>query len=115
MKVVVAYFGPIVGMARGDLEFDAATVERNAHKIYELAGMAPDMFRRDTREFDVNTEALDAVWSEHEDFLQKMTDMKVAAKALEGAAAEGADEAMKAFQQLGGACKACHDDFRLKK
>jgi cytochrome c556 len=32
LKVVVSYFGPIVGMARGQIPFDAAVIETNAGK-----------------------------------------------------------------------------------
>ena len=36
LKVVASYFSPIVGMARGQIPFDAAVVEKNAGKIAQL-------------------------------------------------------------------------------
>ena len=37
LKVVAQYFGPIVGMAKGQIPFDAALIEKNAGKVAELA------------------------------------------------------------------------------
>lgn len=115
MKVVGAYFGPIYAMAQGYTDFDAETAERNAHKLRELADMAPDMFRTDTRKFEVKTEALDEVWEDYDHFVEDAEKMKKASAALESAASEGKDAVVAAFQKLGGTCKDCHDEYRLKK
>lgn len=111
-EVVRMYFGPIYLMVRGQMEFDADTVSYNAGKIAELGKMIPDGFRMDTSEADVDTEALDAIWDDIEDFNNKAATMVERAEALAAAAPDGLDATRKAFGGLGGACKACHDDYR---
>ena len=43
LLVMAQYFGPIVGMAKGQIPFDAAVIESNAGKIATLAPMLPDV------------------------------------------------------------------------
>ncbi len=114
-KVVVNYFGPIVGMARGQIPFDAAVVEANANKINQLALMVPDLFKKDTSDFDLDTEAKADIWENLDDFNAKAATLAERAAALAAAASEGKGPAMKAFGQVGGACKGCHDDFRQQE
>lgn len=113
LKVVVHYFGPMVGMAREQIPYDAELVEANATKIAQLAPLIPDVFRADTRGFDLETEALDKIWDNQQDFADKAATVAERATALANAAAnsdQGA--AMKAFGALGASCKACHDNYR---
>lgn len=111
-KIVGRYFGPIVGMARGQIPYDAAVVEYNASKINQLAGMVPDLFSKDTSEFDLDTGALPGIWDNLEDFNAKAQALGQEAAALAAAAPAGKGPAMKVFGKVGGACKSCHDDYR---
>ncbi len=113
-KIVVRYFGPIVGMARGQIPFDAEVVEYNANKINQLAQMSPDLFKQDTSGFELDTEALPGIWTNPEDFSAKANALIETSAALAAAASEGKGPAMKAFGKVGGACKGCHDEYRLK-
>ena len=112
LKVVVSYFGPIVGMARQQIPYDAAVVQSNAEQIAVLLPMIPDVFRMDTRGADVDTEALDGIWENMDDFAEKTQAATEAAQALAAAAGQSQEAAMGAFRQLGGACKGCHDEYR---
>lgn len=113
-KMLVFNLGPIAGMARG-APFDAAIAERNARRIAAMAPMIPEVLAADTREFDVETEALDLIWEGNLD------DIAVKAEALIDAAnnfadvAAGGDRAatLGAFRTLGGACANCHDTYRV--
>jgi len=113
-KILLFNLGPIAGMARG-APFDAALAERNALRIAAIAPMIPDVLAADTREFDVETEALDLIWEGNLD------DIAVKAQALVDAAntfasvAAGGDRAatLGAFRSLGGACANCHDTYRV--
>jgi len=112
LKVVVSYFGPIVGMARQQIPYDADVVRGNAEKIAQLAPMLADVFATDTTEFDVDTEALDGIWDNMDDFAAKAATTAERASALAAATADGQGAAMKAFGALGASCKSCHDDYR---
>jgi cytochrome c556 len=112
LKVVVSYFGPIVGMAREQIPYDADVVKNNAEKVALLLPMIPDVFRNDTREFALETEALDDIWENMDDFTAKSKTATERALALAAATADGQEAAMKAFGALGAGCKGCHDNYR---
>jgi len=105
---------PIAGMAQG-APFDAAIAERNALRIAALAPMIPDVLgAMDTRDFDVETEALDHIWDNMGDIESKAQALADAATAF-AETASGGDMAqtLGAFRGLGGACGSCHDEYRV--
>lgn len=107
--------GPMGGMLRNKVPFDAALVEQNAHRIASLAGMIPSLFEMDTREFDVETEALPRIWEGKDAFDGKAKDLVAAAEALATTAAGGDEGATRAaIAKVGQACGSCHDDYRLE-
>lgn len=114
LKVVASYFGPIVGMARGQIPFDAAVVEKNAGKIAQLTPMLEDVFAKDTRESGLQSGAKDGIWEDMADFKSKASTTTERAIALAAAASQGKGPTMKAFGALGGSCKNCHESYREK-
>lgn len=112
LKVVARYFGPIYLMAREQLPYDGEVVKANAEKIATLLPMIPDMFAADTSDFDLETEALDNIWDDLDDFNAKAQASAEKAAALAAATANGQGAAMQAFGEMGGSCKACHDNYR---
>jgi cytochrome c556 len=105
---------PIAGMAQG-APFDAELAEKNARNIAALAPMIPDLFSAmDTRDFDVETEALDVIWEDSAGFAEKAQALFEGANAFAEVAAGGDMAAtLGAFRGLGGSCGNCHDDFRV--
>src|SRR5690554_3201037 len=62
-KLLAYNLGPISGMARNAVEFDAQVAERNARRIAALAPMIPELFSvNDTRNFPVTTQAHAGTW-----------------------------------------------------
>ena len=113
-KLLGVNMGPIVGMARG-APFDAAVAERNATRMAALAPMIPELFAAmDTREFDVETEALPVIWDNPDDFAAKAAALEEAATAF-AATAAGGDQAatLGGLRDLGGTCGNCHDSYRV--
>ena len=113
-KLLGFNIGPIVGMAREEMVFDAAMAERNARRIAALAPMIPDVFAAmDTREYDVETEALPIVWEKPDELAEKMRGLVEAANTFADTAAAGDQAAtLGGLRALGGACGNCHDVFR---
>lgn len=105
------YFGPMYGMMRG-APYNADVVRHNAAKIASLATMIPDAFTVDTRENDLDTEALDEIWDNLDDFSAKASTLAERATALSEQGSTGEDAFKEAFGGLGQACKACHDNYR---
>ncbi len=115
LKVVGFYMGPIVGMAREQIPYDADRIKANAERIAALAPMIPDVFRSDTRGSDVPTEALDKIWDNSADFADKAATVAARAADLAAATANGQGATMQAFGAMGGSCKACHDEYRQQE
>ncbi len=114
-KLLGVNIGPIVGMARGEVPFDAALAERNARRMAALAPMIPELFAAmDTREYDVETEALPAIWENPDDFAEKAMALESAALAFaEGAASGDQATTLGGLRSLGGTCGNCHDSYRV--
>ncbi|MEM6999873.1 MAG: cytochrome c [Pseudomonadota bacterium] len=111
-EVIRMYFGPVLGMVRGQIEFDGQVVSHNATKISQLAAMIADAYRYDTSDTDVETEALDAIWDNIEDFNEKAAALVSAADNLAVAGAADLAATRQAFGAVGQSCKGCHDDYR---
>jgi cytochrome c556 len=106
---------PMAAMLRNRIPFDAAQVQKSAARIEALAPMIPEVFKLDTRKFQVKTKAREGIWNSQADFNAKADELAKAAAAL-SAAAKGGDKGatMKAIGAVGKACGNCHDNFRDK-
>ena len=108
-------FGPVGGMLKNKVPFDAATVQKNAGRIKVLSTMIPEVFQTDTHTFQVKTKAKENIWTNVADFGSKADDLQKAAAALEDAAKTGDKGAtLRAAGAVGKACGACHDNYRDK-
>lgn len=108
MEAIGAGMKTLVGMAKGEIAFDAAKADAAVAAIAEHGAMAPAKF--EANETDPATEALPAIWENWDDFVKKNEDMVMAAKSVGAIADQGALGA--ALGQIGGTCKACHRDYR---
>ncbi len=114
-RLISYSFGPIGGMLKNKVPFDAALAAKGAARIETLAPMIGEAFQADTRKFQLKTKAREGIWSNKSEFQAKNDDLVKAAAALT-AAAKGGDKSatMKAAAAVGKACGACHDNFRDK-
>ena len=107
-------FGPVGAMLKG-APLDATLVQKEAARLRVEAGLIPEVFQLDTREFQVTNKAREAIWTNKPAFDKKADDLQAAAAALEAAAQKGERSAiLDAASKVGGACKSCHEDFREK-
>ncbi len=116
-KLIGSQSGPLGAMFRANGTFDAAVVARNGERIKVLAGMIPEVFARDTRQYkDSPTRAQEAIWTNQADFKAKADALVSAAEALAAAGKAGdKDAAQKANTAMGATCGACHDGtYRAK-
>jgi cytochrome c556 len=116
LKVVGFYMGPLGGMLKNKVPFDAAKAGDNAAHIAQLGSMIPDVFVFDTRQATaIKTKAKEGIWTNSGDFKAKADDLVKAANALAEAAKSGdKGTTLKAAAAVGKACGACHDDYRNK-
>lgn len=114
MNVVGRAFGPMIAMAQDKIPYNKDVVAKNSHVLETVAGLHWASFGPGTDK-GAPTKADMKIWSEQAKF-KDLTDKFQQAVAKVGQTAKGGDEkAVKAaLGDLGKACKACHDDFRLK-
>jgi cytochrome c556 len=107
-------FGPLGAMVKGDIPWDTEQAQRYAADIERLTqldllrGFAPTAKEGMTR-------AKPAIWENMDDFKSKFSDLQDAAADLAEAAATGDRNAIaEQVKATGGACKACHDEYKAK-
>ena len=92
---------------------DLAVVRHGAAQIASLSHQASGWFPAGTGPEVGKTGAKPEIWQNPEDFAAKLHNFQVAAGAFNAAAAGGDVGVIKArFNDLEGACKACHDKYR---
>ena len=110
MGAVGGHMQAIVKIIRGEVPH-TDHLPLHADAMADLAGIAPSLFPEGSEGGD----ALPAIWEDSDDFSAKLEAFREASEAFKAAAA-GGDRASAgaALQQLGGACKGCHDDYRAE-
>ncbi|WP_095587583.1 c-type cytochrome [Actibacterium ureilyticum] len=116
-KLLGANVGIIAAMAKGETDYDAAGAQTAADNIvtltnYNLAHVYVPGTSAD--EYPGKTRALGKIWEEFPAVAEKGAGLKAAALEMQAAAGQGQGEMAAALGKLGGACKACHDDYRAK-
>ncbi len=114
MTLVGKYFGPLGGMLKGAVPYDAAVVARNAGYLEVLAKMPWDGFAESTK--GEKSRALPAIWTDGAKFKQAQDQMQTALANLV-TVSKGGDEAKvkAAIGDVGKTCGGCHDNFREKQ
>jgi cytochrome c556 len=113
LTVIGWNIGPMGAMAKEEIPYDAERFALHAERIAVLTGMLPEAFQADTRNNPVDTEALDGIWDDFDEF--KKLANAAEDKALKAAATarnRGFADARAALGELGQACKNCHEKFR---
>jgi len=108
------YLGPIGGMLKGNIPYNADTVALNATFLENLARMPWDGFQQSTS--GVKSAAKPEIYSDAAKF-KAAVDTLEAETAKLGAAARAKNEAgvKAAFGGVAKACGSCHDAFRVKQ
>ena len=107
-------FGPLAGMARDKVEYSAETAAVKAERLAQLANMLGDAFAYDTRGYGGETDALDAIWGNPDDFSDKVQNAVKQAEALSAIAGNGkSSEFLQAVGSMGKACGGCHDEYKV--
>ena len=113
-QVMAAHFGRIGAMASGRAPFDAAAAANNADVVVFMSKLPYAGFVDGTSGTEKG-QPMANVWSERVKFdaaAKKMQDEVV--KLAAAARTNNLDQLKTAFGAAAGACKACHDDFRVQ-
>jgi cytochrome c556 len=123
MRVVALNFGPVAGMAQDKIPFNKDLFVANSLRLEQVWAMQPSRFFVAGTDKAVGgskiagfTDAKPEIWSAPDKFKKAFDDNTTAIGKLAAAAKSGDEKAMKAAaDDVGKACKACHDDFRVKQ
>jgi len=107
--------GPLGGMAKGKIAFDAEKVGKHALRINQLSQMIADYARTNTSAHKVTTEALNKIWEQPDNFAKRIEDLTIASANLQKAALSGNEgKIKKAIGGVGRTCGGCHDNFKAE-
>jgi cytochrome c556 len=105
-------FGSLGAMAQDKKPYNQEEATRNADFVAMLSTVPRNYFGEGT---DKDTKAKPEIWSHRADFDAKMDKMVGEAQKLPAAVRAGDMAAFKKqVGDVGSACKACHDEYRLK-
>jgi cytochrome c556 len=114
MTMIEWNFGPMYAMVKGKIPFDAKEFAKHADRVAALAPQVLEGFAKGSDK-GATTDAKPEIWTRFDDFQSKMNDLVKESKTLADVAHGGDEAKMKEqFKHLGGACKACHDDYKKK-
>lgn len=114
--LIGANFGPLVGMARGDAEYDAETAQLHVENLVALGSMHVGFLfpeGSDNASRPGETRALPAIWENVEDVMARAQAFEDAVSQL--AAAPGTLDGLRgAIGGVGETCQGCHEDYRAR-
>ncbi len=116
MTLLSANLGVLGGMARGTIDYDAATAQTFADSLAAVAGLDQSLYWPEgTAQGEMEgTKALPAIWEDPEDFAEDRAALVDATRALVEVAGTGLDPLKEAMGPIGAACGACHETFRSR-
>lgn len=113
MKNVGKAMGQLASIAKKEAAFDAAVVKSAGETIAENVKVFKTHFPEDSKEGPPETWSKAEIWANMDDFNAKADKSAEAAMAMAAVSEEA--NFMPAMGNLGGSCKACHEDYRRPK
>jgi len=105
---------PMVGMVRGEEDFDATTVADGFGIMREVADQAGSLFPEGS-DTGHDTEALPAIWTDRAGFDQRLADFGAAVDAAAAANPQSVAELQPVLKGIIDTCKGCHDNYRVEQ
>lgn len=113
-KLLALHVGPLVAMAQGNMEYDAAVAQAAADNLVRIAGLDQGLLwpAGSDNAAAEGTRALPAIWDDLDDFTAKLVALREASANMQAAAGQDLDALRGALGPVGGACSACHEAYR---
>ena len=114
LLMLAATMDPPAAMAKGEMPYDEAVAAQAAANIEVLTKYTVGMhFLPGTAAGEVDdTDAKPEIWKDQAGFGAKFAGLQEAAMGAAAAVKGGQANVGPVVQKLGGACKACHDNYR---
>ena len=117
MKLYAFNLDVLGAMAKGEVEYDADAARSAGNNLLALAMMNQDAYwaqGTSATELGSETRALPSIWEDGSSFGDIGAQLIEAASQLAAAAGEGQDALRGAMRGVGGACGACHRNYRQR-
>jgi cytochrome c556 len=105
---------PLIGMTRGQVDFDAETVSNSLAVFAHTAEKAPALFPEGS-ETGGDTEAKATIWSDRTGFDQAFANFGEAVAAARAADIQSLEALQPQLQGVLKTCRDCHDSYRVEK
>lgn len=118
MQLIQFESGPLFGMAKGDVPYDAEKAAASAANLQALTKYdGSGAWTAGTSKADMpgKTRAEAAIWEDMEKFGAAYMDMVAKIDVLAAQAGEGKDALTAAVSDVGRTCGGCHKPFRAKE
>ncbi len=117
MRLYAFNIGTLVGMAKGQVEYDADTASAAAANLASLAALNQQgMWPPGSDSFDnEGTRALPEIWDKYPDITKKGAALVAATASFAKTAGTGLDGLRAGLGGVGDACSACHKAYRKPK
>lgn len=117
MKLYAFNLDVLGAMAKGEVGYNADAAKATANNLLALAMMHQDAYwapATSTEDLGNETRALPPIWEDRSRFEDIGIQLVEAARQLAAAAGEGQDSLRAAIRGVGGACSACHRNYRQR-
>jgi cytochrome c556 len=113
-KLMALNLGMLGGMARGNIDYDAATAELAARNLVAISQLDQSFHWPEGSDNMMleTTRAQPTIWDDMEDFGSKWAAFGTEAEDLAAVAGDGLEALRPAVGELGGTCQACHEAHR---
>lgn len=112
MQLYAHNLGVLGGMAQGKIDYDAEAAQAAADNLLAVAALDQrGYWPEGTAE---GTKALPAIWDNMDDFMAKSEDLVFEAQGVADVAGTDLASLQGAMGNLGGACSACHREYRQR-
>lgn len=110
--------GPLFGMAKGDIDYDAklaTMLAGNLKLMLDFNNSRAWAKGSDNEAYPGKTTALPKIWTTYPEIAEYGKNYATAVNELAAVAGNGRDALKSKIGALGKSCKGCHDEFREKK
>ena len=110
--------GPLFGMAKGKIEYDAALASKLANNLKTQLSLEIGAAWKQGTDIDAypgKTTSLGKIWTTYPEISKYGKKYATAVNELAAAAGNGLDALKPKISAVGKTCKGCHDEFREKK
>lgn len=117
MKLVVWEAGPLFGMAKGKMAYDASVAQAHAANLRTVAEYpAETLFMSGTSNADRpgKTRTLPKAWEDAAGFNKAFSDWRAAVTLVANEAGKGQEALAAAVGEMGKTCGGCHKPYRAK-